>query len=214
MTDFSDLRHEYSQSHLDESEVDSDPLRQFSRWFQEVMSTAEPEPNAMTLATVDSTGQPSARIVLLRGLDERGFAFFTNYESRKGLELAGNPRAALLFFWAGLERQVRVEGEVERVEPEESDRYFATRPRGSRIGAWASPQSQVIASRAELDERTRAVERQFGDDSEVSRPPNWGGYRLVPSRIEFWQGGSSRLHDRLRYRRADGGRWIIERLAP
>ena len=198
---------------LSENDVDPDPVRQFLRWFNEATLSEMSEPNAMTLATATTDGRPSARTVLLRGVDERGFAFFTNYESRKGRELEANPRAALVFFWDDLERQVRVEGRVERVSVEESDQYFHGRPINSRIGAWASPQSEVIASREELEKRCRDFENEFADGT-IPRPPHWGGYRVVPETIEFWLGRSGRLHDRLRYKRDAQGRWVVERLAP
>jgi pyridoxamine 5'-phosphate oxidase len=209
----SDARKDYARSSLHEENLDPDPIRQFALWFDEATKCAVPEPNAMTLATCTIDGRPSARIVLLRGVDERGFAFFTNYESRKARELDSNPWAALVFFWHDLERQVRVEGRVERVSAEESDVYFHGRPESSRIGAWASPQSQVIPSREALEERFGDLENRFADGA-ISRPPNWGGYRLVPDTVEFWQGRPSRLHDRLRYTRRQHGDWLIERLAP
>jgi pyridoxamine 5'-phosphate oxidase len=208
-----DDRRDYARSSLHEENLDPDPIRQFGLWFDEATKSAVPETNAMTLATCTSDGRPSARIVLLRGVDERGFAFFTNYESRKARELDSNPWAALVFFWHDLERQVRVEGRIERVSAEESDVYFHGRPESSRIGAWASPQSQVIPSREALEERFGDLENRFADGA-ISRPPNWGGYRLVPDTVEFWQGRPSRLHDRLRYTRRQHGDWLIERLAP
>jgi pyridoxamine 5'-phosphate oxidase len=205
------LRKEYMQHGLSEADVDPDPFIQFRRWFDAAYMAALPEPNAMTLATASADGKPSARIVLLKGFDERGFAFFTNYQSRKGRELATNPHAALVFFWPQLERQIRIEGRVATVTEQESDAYFSSRPLGSRLGAWASPQSQVIAGREVLDQRLQEVIKQF--EGNVSRPPHWGGYRLEPHAMEFWQGRPSRLHDRLRYRKHDG-EWVIERLAP
>ena len=208
-----DHRKDYARSTLNEEDVDPDPIRQFANWFADATASAVPEPNAMTLATCANDGRPSARVVLLRGVDERGFAFFTNYESRKARELDTNPWAALVFFWHELERQVRVEGRVERVSADESDAYFHGRPASSRIGAWASPQSQVIASRKALEERFGDLVNQFADRA-IPRPPNWGGYRLAPETIEFWQGRPSRLHDRLRYTRRPQGDWLIERLAP
>jgi pyridoxamine 5'-phosphate oxidase len=209
----SDARKDYARSSLHEENLDPDPIRQFALWFDEATKSAVPEPNAMTLATCTVDGRPSARIVLLRGVDERGFAFFTNYESRKARELDSNPWAALVFFWHDLERQVRVEGRVERVSAEDSDVYFHSRPESSRIGAWASPQSQVIPSREALEERFGDLENRFADGA-ISRPTNWGGYRLVPDTVEFWQGRPSRLHDRLRFTRRQHGDWLIERLAP
>lgn len=208
----SDARKEYSLLSLDESDLDPDPIRQFQKWFHEATLCDIPEPNAMTLATATHDGRPSARIILLRGCDERGFAFFTNYQSRKGRELEANPHAALVFHWHDLERQVRIEGRVLRVPAEESDAYYESRPIGSRLGAWASPQSAVITDRAELEERCRALEQQYPDGL-VPRPEHWGGYRLVPEVIEFWQGRPSRLHDRLRYTR-EGSSWRIDRLGP
>jgi pyridoxamine 5'-phosphate oxidase len=197
---------------LREADADPDPLRQFQLWFDAAVAAGLPEPNAMTLATCTADGVPSARIVLLKVCDERGLAFFTNYRSRKGRELANNPRAALVFFWPALERQVRVEGRVELVSADESDAYFASRPVNSRLGAWASDQSVVISGRDELERRQRELEAQF-PDGRVPRPPHWGGYRVVPDVFEFWQGRPSRLHDRLRYRRVEN-RWVIERLSP
>ena len=207
------MRTEYALATLIEERADPDPIGQFRTWFEEAMAAGVPEPHAMTLATATPDGRPSARIVLLRSFDERGFAFFTNYESRKGRELAANPMAALVFFWAGLERQVRIEGRVGTVDQTESDAYFRDRPRGSRLGAWASPQSEVIPDRGAIERRMAEFEAGFSD-GEVPRPPHWGGFRLVPDVVEFWQGRPSRLHDRLRYRRREGGSWLVERLAP
>jgi pyridoxamine 5'-phosphate oxidase len=207
-----DLRKEYTLRGLDEGDVAHDPLVQFERWFDEAVAAGLREPNAMTLATVGADGQPSARIVLLKSFDPRGFVFFTNYESRKARELEQHSAAALLFFWANLERQVRIEGRVARVEATESTSYFASRPVAARLGAWASPQSQVIAGRAELDARLAAVTERFGAE-EPPCPPFWGGYRVEPARLEFWQGRPSRLHDRICYQRHGEG-WLITRLAP
>lgn len=212
-----DLRIEYKRETLDERGVSPDPFRQFERWFDEAVKAALPEPNAMTLATADANGRPSARVVLLKGFDERGFVFFTNYASRKGRDLAARGEAALLFFWPELERQIRIEGSVAKVTSTESDAYFRSRPRGARLGAWASPQSEAIEGRGALEARFAAIEVQYqhaGDDIPV--PPHWGGYRVAPSDFEFWQGRPSRLHDRIRYRRdaGDRDRWVIERLAP
>lgn len=216
LVNIAQLRTEYKRATLDETQVDPDPVRQFARWFDEATGAQTPEPNAMTLATVGAHGRPAARIVLLKGCDAHGFVFFTNYDSRKGHELAARPQAALLFHWVELERQVRIEGAVGQVEVAESDAYYASRPRLSRLGAWASPQSRPVADRADLEARFAAVETQYRDAGEsVPRPAHWGGYRLVPDTLEFWQGRRSRLHDRVRYRRdpATGG-WMIDRLAP
>jgi pyridoxamine 5'-phosphate oxidase len=208
-----DQRKEHSRSCLSEDDLDPDPIRQFALWFDEANQSGIPESNAMTLATAAPDGRPSARIVLLRGADERGFTFFTNYESRKARELDANPFAALVFFWHDLERQVRIEGRVEHVSGDESDRYFHSRPPGARIGAWASPQSQVIAGREDLEAWFLESENRHADGV-IPRPANWGGYRLIPDSIEFWQGRPNRLHDRLRYRLGPGREWRIERLAP
>ncbi len=212
MITLAELRNDYARGSLDEQHVDADPIRQFQLWFQQALDAQVPEPNSMTLATVDEQGQPSARIVLVKGADERGFVFFTNYESRKGHDLAINPRASLLFYWIELERQVRIEGKVEKTSAHESDAYFASRPLGSRIGAWASEQSREIAGRTLLEEREKAFAERFGDHP--PRPPHWGGYRLVPAKIEFWQGRPSRLHDRILYTRNADASWQISRLAP
>ncbi|BBU28304.1 pyridoxine/pyridoxamine 5'-phosphate oxidase [Burkholderia sp. THE68] len=213
MTTLADLRKNYSRGALDAADVDPDPVRQFQTWFAQALDAKLPEPNAMTLATVDAEGRPSARIVLIKGVDERGFVFFTNYDSRKGRELLANPAASLLFHWIELERQVRIEGRVEKTSDEESDAYYASRPLGSRIGAWASDQSQPLESREALEAREREMVAKYGDAP--PRPPHWGGYRLVPDAIEFWQGRPSRLHDRIVYTRGDAGApWRIARLAP
>jgi pyridoxamine 5'-phosphate oxidase len=206
-------RKEYQLFNLREEDLDPDPIRQFRAWFDEAASRGVEEVDALALATATPEGRPSARMVLLRGVDERGFTFFTNYESRKATELEANPHAAMVFFWHGMERQVRIEGRVERVCEEESDLYFHSRPVGSRLGAWASPQSRVIAGREVLESAYQEMEAQYAE-GDVPRPPHWGGYRLVPESIEFWQGRTSRLHDRLRYTRKRDGSWFIERLAP
>lgn len=206
-----DLRKDYTQASLDESDALSNPFDFFKLWFDQALKADLPEPNAMTLATVNGAGRPAARIVLIKGFDERGFVFFTNYESRKGHELIANPHAALLFHWTELERQVRIEGTVEKVSEEESDAYYHSRPIGSRFGAWASPQSQVISTRDELDQRLAEIKRQYPDGPQ--RPPFWGGYRLKPDYFEFWQGRPSRLHDRLSYSQDEKG-WALNRLAP
>ena len=211
MKDIADLRKSYERAELDEAASLADPRQQFELWLQQALDAQLPEPNAMTLATVGPDGRPSTRVVLIKGCDERGIVWYTNYDSRKGRELAANPCAALQFHWVELERVVRIEGRVERAGADESDAYYATRPLDSRIGAWASPQSQVIASRAVLVGNAAKVSARYLLNP--PRPPNWGGFRLTPDRWEFWQGRRSRLHDRLRYR-LDAGQWVRERLAP
>ena len=211
LASIADLRKSYERAELDENASNADPLQQFQRWLQEAIAGQLPEPNAMTLATVDAQMRPSTRVVLIKGLDERGIVWYTNYDSRKGQALAGNPYAALQFHWVELERVVRIEGRVDKVSAEESDAYYASRPLDSRIGAWASPQSQVISGRSVLVANAAKYGAQFL--LQPPRPPHWGGYRLMPERWEFWQGRRSRLHDRLQYVPAAGA-WRIERLAP
>jgi len=197
---------------LNEARVESDPVAQFAQWYEVARASVKPLPEAVALATATRAGQPSLRMVLLKGFDAHGFVFYTNYRSRKGRELARNPRAALLFYWGESARQVRIDGRVERLMARESDEYFATRPRGSQLAAWASPQSAAVAGRRPLERRFAAFARRY--PAAVPRPPHWGGYRLVPESFEFWQGGEDRLHDRIYYRRARSGHWRIERLAP
>lgn len=209
-----DLRLEYTQQTLDEACVDADPIRQFEKWLADAMEAGLKEPTAMALATASPDGVPSCRMVLLKGADASGFQFFSNYESRKGRELSSNPHAALVFYWAGLERQVRITGTVSRISREESKTYFQTRPLRSRLGALASRQSQRLASREELERRMAALESEFQADSQVPMPDDWGGYRLAPHSIEFWQGRRSRLHDRLLYALGPDGCWTIARLSP
>lgn len=212
MNNIADLRQEYMRERLDEAAVARNPVTQFIRWFDEAINARMPMVNAMTLATVSAAGEPAARIVLLKEVDQAGFVFYTNYESRKGRELAVNPRVALLFYWIELEREVRVEGRVARVSARESDEYFSSRPLGSRIAAIASSQSEVVADRSVLEARFAEIENQAG--AHPPRPACWGGYRVAPEKIEFWQGRPNRLHDRLQYRLLADGNWIIERLAP
>ena len=207
-----DLREEYTKAGLDESDLSPNPIEQFRRWFEEALNAGLHEPNAMTLATATPDGKPSARVVLLKGYDERGFVFYTNFEGRKGRELDENPRCALLFYWGELERQVRIEGRASRVPDGEADAYFASRPRGSQLGAWASAQSREVEGREVLEDRLRKLEAEY-EGREVPRPPFWGGYRVEPDVFEFWQGRENRLHDRLAYGR-EGGMWRVSRLQP
>ena len=207
-----DLRKDYSLAGLAEKDLSRDPFRQFDKWFQEAEAAKIPEPNAMTLATTRD-GRPSARTVLLKGVDGRGFVFYTNYESRKGRELDASPRAALLFPWVALERQVIIEGSVTKVSREEAEAYFHSRPLLSQLGAWVSQQSAIISGRKVLEDTMKELEKKYAG-TVVPLPPHWGGYRVAPEIVEFWQGRRSRLHDRLRFRRGDDGGWIVERLAP
>ncbi|MBD2203345.1 pyridoxamine 5'-phosphate oxidase [Calothrix sp. FACHB-1219] len=208
-----DLRKDYTLEDLTETEVDPNPFIQFKQWFEQALSAQLPEPNAMTIATATPDGKPSARMVLLKDFDERGFVFFTNYNSRKGQELAENPQAALVFWWAELERQVRIIGHVEQVSEAESDKYFYSRPENSRLGAWASRQSEAITSREVLEQNLQQLQHQY-ENQEIPRPSHWGGLRVIPTEIEFWQGRPSRLHDRLLYTRLDTQTWKIQRLSP
>ena len=210
--DAAKLRREYTRSGLDEAGMQPDPMVQFGAWFENVVEADLHEPNAMILATASDDGRPSARTVLLKGYDGRGFAFYTNYEGRKARDLEANPACALLFYWGELERQVRVEGRASRLPSRESDAYFASRPRGSRLGAWASEQSRPVRDRGVLEERIKAIEAEY-EGREIPRPPFWGGYRVEPEAIEFWQGRENRLHDRIAYRR-EKGVWRLERLQP
>lgn len=209
-----DIRENYSKKTLLEDSVSADPVTQFSTWWNEAVDAEITEVNAMTLATASADGMPSARIVLLKGFDKNGFVFYTNYESFKGQQMAENPRACLVFFWKELERQVRITGIIQKTSAEESNDYFASRPAGSQTGAWASPQSHVIASRDWLEKRYSELEAAHQQEKNIQRPPHWGGYVVKPVIIEFWQGRPSRLHDRLQYSLQDNGSWIMERLAP
>ncbi|NMG10170.1 pyridoxamine 5'-phosphate oxidase [Brasilonema sp. UFV-L1] len=208
-----DLRKDYTLQGLSEKDVNSNPFIQFRQWFDQALAAQLPEPNAMTVATTTLDGQPSARMVLLKGFDQRGFVFYTNYNSQKGQELAKNPQASLVFWWAELERQVRISGCVEKVSENESDEYFHSRPLNSRLGAWASNQSEVIESREILEQRMQELQIQY-QNQDIERPRHWGGLRVIPKKIEFWQGRSNRLHDRLLYTRLDSSSWKIVRLSP
>lgn len=208
-----DLRRTYNQVEFNKTNAAGDPFEQFKSWFEEAIAAQLHDPTAMTLATATPEGKPSARIVLLKNFDARGFVFYTNYRSRKGRELEANPQASLVFWWAELDRQVRIEGNIEKVSSQEADAYFLSRPLGSRLGAWASEQSQTIADREVLEQRFQDLERDYAKQ-EVPRPPHWGGFRLIPTAIEFWQGRPNRLHDRLFYQRVAENDWSLERLAP
>jgi pyridoxamine 5'-phosphate oxidase len=212
MQNIADIRKDYKLQTLLEVDVSPDPFIQFGKWWEEAVNSAIDEVNAMTLATADKNNIPSARIVLLKGYDKNGFVFFTNYQSHKGEQLLQNPNACLVFFWKELERQIRITGTVEKIRAEESDAYFSSRPAGSRIGAWASPQSSVIANRTVIEGKLKDFEQQFGDNN-IPRPPHWGGYIVKPVQIEFWQGRPNRLHDRMQYTLQEGS-WVVERLAP
>jgi len=214
LSDLTGLRHEYDAHGLRRADLHSDPFKQFAAWFAAALAADIRDVNAMTVATATRDGKPSARIVLLKGFDERGFAFFTNYDSEKGRQLEANPHAALCFFWVKLERQVRISGLVERTSREDSAAYFHSRPAGARLGAWVSKQSEVIDSRQILDARLEQMKERFEGEGEISLPPHWGGYRVKPEQIEFWQGRPNRLHDRFRYSRRADGTWQIDRLAP
>jgi pyridoxamine 5'-phosphate oxidase len=213
MPNIADIRKDYKLQTLSEADVAADPLQQFDQWWDDAVKSEITEVNAMTLATASATGIPSARIVLLKGYDKNGFVFFTNYQSHKGEELEQNPNACLVFFWKELERQVRITGTVQKAAAPDSDAYFASRPAGSRIGAWASPQSKVIEKREWIEERLNSFLQQFNDDN-IPRPPHWGGYVVQPVQVEFWQGRPSRLHDRIQYTLQTDGNWLVERLAP
>lgn len=209
-----DLRQNYTLAGLSETDIAADPIKQFQIWFQQALEANLIEPNAMTLATATPDGKPTARIVLLKGVSERGFVFYTNYESQKGQQLIANPYAALVFLWDKLERQVRIEGKVEQLQPDESKAYFHSRPRASQLGAWASDQSRVISDREFLEQKLTDLKAQYAEDQTIPLPPHWGGFRVIPNRIEFWQGRPSRLHDRLVYDLQTDGSWQIQRLAP
>jgi pyridoxamine 5'-phosphate oxidase len=213
MNDLPSLRKEYSQAALDAKSVSQDPIRQFTKWFEEAVTAKVPEPNAMTLATVNENGRPASRIVLLKGIEDYKFVFYTNYQSRKGKELDQNPACALTFFWPELERQVRIEGAASRIDEKRSEKYFQSRPRGSQVGAWASPQSSVISDRSLLETRAKQIEAKYAADEFLPKPNQWGGYEIDPLMVEFWQGRPSRLHDRILYTKDESG-WKINRLAP
>ena len=213
MKELADIRKDYTKASLDISSIDKNPIVQFEKWFKEAMDSKVPEPNAMNLATISETGRPTSRIVLLKGIQEDQFLFYTNYQSQKGKELDSNPECALNFFWPELERQVRIEGIAQRVDEQLSDAYFQSRPRASQIGAWASPQSTIIKDRQLLEDRVTEIEKRFEGQTKLPRPKQWGGFAISPFEIEFWQGRSSRLHDRLIYTKVDN-EWAINRLAP
>jgi pyridoxamine 5'-phosphate oxidase len=213
MKDLGSLRNEYSKAALDAKSVSQDPISQFTKWFEEAIAAKVPEPNAMNLATINENGRPASRIVLLKGIEDYKFVFYTNYQSRKGKELDQNPACSLTFFWPELERQVRVEGVASRIDEKRSEKYFQSRPRGSQVGAWASPQSSVISDRALLEERAKQIEVKYKGEEILPKPNQWGGYEIDPLMIEFWQGRPSRLHDRILYTK-DEGTWKINRLAP
>ena len=207
-------RRSYERGQLDYEHIAADPLQQFARWYNDYEQAQADDPNACLLSTADAQGRVTARVILLKGIDQGAFEFYTNYRSEKGRQLAENPQAALTFYWPEQERQIRIEGLVEKLSPAESDRYFASRPRGSQLGAWVSPQSEAIQSRQVLDQRLKAVKAQYGEKELVPRPPHWGGYRLKPRRLEFWQGRPSRLHDRMVYEQRADKSWEVDRLAP
>lgn len=213
ITNLADIRKEYILQTLNETDVETDAIKQFGAWWQQAVNSGIDEVNAFVLATATPDGEPSARVVLLKGYNEQGFIFFTNYESNKGRAISSNPRVSMVFFWKEIERQVRIEGVAEKISNEESDHYFAVRPLGSQVGAWASPQSTVIESRAVIEENAARYQQHF-EGQRIPRPPHWGGYLVKPMRLEFWQGRSSRLHDRLLYSRLDAENWEIKRLAP